>query len=122
MDYVSGAAVPFHVVKGENGKDSRLVSESYNVRIKQDVSAAGAGKKANINLLRKSSDLSGLSSSGDDDDTDKQSSPDKPVMYATLSMKMLQARAEPDDVVQKRVLKRFESENEYQSSSKKNYR
>lgn len=113
--------MPFHVVKG--AKESRLVSDSYNVRIRQDVKdeptamAMGAKKHSK----KRSENISDLSSSLDASDTDETGrSPEKPVVYATLSKKLLDARMESEDVVQARVLRRFESENEYEP--KRNYK
>ena len=121
MNYGENREVPFHVVKGP--KESRLVSDSYNVRIRQDVkeeptiNVAGTKKHPK----KRSENISDLSSSADASDTDENGrSPEKPVVYATLSRKLLEARKESEDVVQARVLRRFESENEYEP--KKNYK
>lgn len=111
--------MPFQVVKG--GKESRLVSSSYNVRIKQDTDDQVRGA---IPSRRKhtSDGIGDLSSSGDGDDTDHQDrASNKPVVYATLSMKMLQARAEPEEVVQRRVLQRFESDNTFDQDKSYKY-
>ena len=116
MDYTDSSRVPFHVVKGET--DSRLVSASYNIRIKND---SPMSPKHRNNLSNDMSDLSSGDNSGTENSNSK--SPDhqteRPtVVYATLSKRLLDALAEPEDVVQARVLKRFESENEYKPKSR----
>jgi hypothetical protein len=130
MDYGNGEDVAFHVVKGKN--ESRLVSSNYNIRIKQDipqdneeVEVRGQGdnvnhQHANHQHSKKSSDISDLSNSSAD--AIETSHREKPVVYASLSMKLLSQRAESEEVCQKRVLKRFESENEYHGGKRQHYK